>query len=68
MDKVYNLKEGGTFTVKQGETLFDAFYRTFCWNCTRAPICHSACCEFDDRCENIDEVTEIMDELGVKYL
>ena len=68
MDKTYEFENGVELVIKENESLFDALYRTYCWNCEKAHICHNACCEFDDRCENIEEVTEIMDELGVKSL
>lgn len=54
--------------IKDNETLFEALYRTYCQNCIKAHICHNACSEFDDRCENIEEVYEIMNELGVESL
>ena len=62
------LSNGVELKIESGEELFDALYRHYCWNCERAVYCHNACSEFDDRCENIEEVVEIMDELGVKSL
>ena len=68
MDKKYEFKNGVELIIKDGESLFDALYDYYCTNCTRAHYCHNACCEFDDGCYNIEEVAEIMDELGVKSL
>lgn len=66
--KKIELSNGVELKIESGEDLFDALYRYYCWNCERAVYCHNACSEFDDKCENIEEVTEIMDELGVKSL
>lgn len=68
MSQKYKFKNGVELEIKDGETFFDALYRFYCWNCERAVYCHNACSEFDDRCENIEEVLEMMDELGVDSL
>ena len=66
--KRIEFKNGIVLEIQDDEDLFKAFYRLFCWNCEKSHICHNACSEFDDRCENIEEVYEMMDELGVKSL
>lgn len=54
--------------IKDNEILFEALYRTYCQNCIKAKYCHNNCSEFDDRCENIDDVLDMMEELGVESL
>ena len=66
--KVYEFKNGIKLEVKDNESLFEAFYRLFCWDCEKSPYCHNACSEFSDTCENIDDVLDMMEELGVESL
>ena len=68
MAEKYEFENGVELEIQDGEDLYQALYRKYCCNCTKAHICHERCSEFDDSCENIEEVTEIMDELGVKSL
>ena len=62
--KVYEFKNGIKLEVKDNESLFEAFYRLFCWDCEKAPYCHNACSEFSDTCDNIDEITEMLEEIN----
>lgn len=66
--KKIEFKNGIVLEIQDGEDLFKAFYRLFCWNCEKAPYCHESCSEFDDSCDNIVEIEEMLEELGVKSL